>query len=60
MLHDRSLNEKVNKIQERALRNVYKDSHADFETLLILDNAVYVHQCNLQYLMIEFYKPKTI
>ena len=58
MFHDRALNAKVNKIQERALRIVYKNSHADFETLLGLDNAVSIHQRNLQYLMIEIYKTK--
>ena len=58
MFHDRGLNSKVNKIQERALRIVYKDSHADYETLLKLDNAVSIHQRNLQYLMIEIYKTK--
>ena len=43
MFHDRALNAKVNKIQERALRIVYKNSHADYETLLKLDNAVSIH-----------------
>ena len=56
--HDRCLNAKVNKIHERALRIVYKDSHADYEALLTLDNAVSIHQRNLQYLMIEIYKTK--
>ena len=37
---------------------VYKNSHADYETLLKLDNAVSIHQRNLQYLMIEIYKTK--
>ena len=58
MFHDRCLNAKVNKIHERALRIVYKDSHADYEALLTLDNAVSIHQRNLQYLMIEIYKTK--
>ena len=58
MFHDRALNAKVNKIQGRALRIVYKNSHADYETLLKLDNAVSIHQRNLQYLMIEIYKTK--
>ena len=58
MFHDRGLNAKVNKIQEIALRIVYKSSHADYETLLKLDNAVSIHQRNLQYLMIEIYKTK--
>ena len=40
MFHDRRLNAKVNKMHESALRIVYKDSHADYEALLTLDNAV--------------------
>ena len=48
----------MNKIHERALRIVYKDTHADYEALLKLDNAVSVHQHNLQYLMTEVYKTK--
>ena len=58
MLHDRYLNAKVYKIHERALRIVYKNTHADYEHLLNLDNAVSVHQRNLQYLMTEIYKTK--
>ena len=58
MFHDRALNAKVNKIQKRALRLVYKNSHADYKTFLTLDNAVPIHQQNLQYLMIEIYKAK--
>ena len=58
MFHDRYLNTKVNKTHERALRIVYKDTHADYETLLKLDKAVSIHQRNLQYLMIEIYKTK--
>ena len=40
MFHDRYLNAEVNKIHERALRIVYKNTHADYEALLNLDNAV--------------------
>ena len=48
MFHDRDLNAKGNTIKERAFRVVYKISHADYETLLKLDNAVSSHQRNLQ------------
>ena len=57
MHHDRILKATVNKIHERALRIVYKDTHADYEALLKY-NAVSVHQRNLQYLMTEMYKIK--
>ena len=53
MFHDIYLNAKMNKIHESALRIVYKNTHADYEAFLNLDNAVSVHQCNLQYLMAE-------
>ena len=58
MFHDRNLNAKVNKTHEIALRIVCKDTHADYEALLRLDNAVPIHQRNLQYLKIEIYKLK--
>ena len=58
MFHDRILHAKVNKIHERALRIVYKDTHANYEALLKLDNAESVHQRNLQYLMTEMYETK--
>ena len=45
----------MNKIQERALRIVYKTNHADYETLLKCNIH---HQSNLQYLMTEIYKTK--
>ena len=59
MFHDRYLNAKVNKIDVRALRIVYKNAHADYEAVLKLDHAVSVHQRNLQYLMTEMYKTKS-
>ena len=37
-------------------RIVYKDTHADYEALLKLDNAVSIHQRNLQHFMTEIYK----
>ena len=59
MFHDRNLNKKVNKIQERALRIVYKDNHSDFETLLVNQNSASVHQRNLRLLLTEIYKTKS-
>ena len=58
MFIDRYLNAKVNKIHETALRIVYRNTHADYEALLNLDNAVSVHQRHLQYLITEIYKTK--
>ena len=37
---------------------MYENSQADYETLLKLDNAVSIHQRNLQYLLIEICETK--
>ena len=58
MLHSRILNNKINKLQERALRLVYKNENLSFQDLLELDNSVTVHQKNLQELATEMYKAK--
>ena len=54
MCHSRSL--KINLIQERALRIVYKDYKSSFKELLQQDKSITIHQRNLQYLAIEIYK----
>ena len=56
MFHDRKSNTKINKIHERALRIIHKDSTSTFEELLIKSNSVSVHQRNLQLLLTEIYK----
>ena len=58
MFHDRTKNFRINKIHERALRIVYKDTESSFDELLAKDNSVSAHQRNLQFLMIEIYKTK--
>ena len=58
MFHDRATNSRINKIHERALRIVYRDTESSFDELLAKDNSVSVHQRNLQLLMIEIYKTK--
>ena len=58
MFHSRQLNQKINKIQERALRITYKDTESTFCELLQKDCAVTIHTKNLQILMIEMYKTK--
>ena len=59
MFHDRATNSRINKIHERALRIVYRDTESSFDELLAKDNSVSVHQRNLQLLMIEIYKTKS-
>ena len=58
MFHSRQLNNQISKIQERALRLVYKDSKQTFDDLLKLDNSVTIHQLNLQILAKEIFKVK--
>ena len=58
MFHSRQLNQKINKIQERALRITYKDTESTFSELLQKDCAVTIHTKNLQILMTEMYKTK--
>ena len=58
MFHNRTLNNKINRIHERALRIVYRDKTSNFTELLQKDNAVTVHQRNLQVLATDIYKVK--
>ena len=56
VFHDRKSYNKINKIHERALRIIHKDSTSNFESLLIKSNSVSIHQRSLQLLLIEIYK----
>ena len=58
MFHNRLVNQKINKIQERALRITYKDSESTFSDLLPKDCEVTIHTKNLQILMTEMYKTR--
>ena len=58
MFHNRTLNNKINKLHERALRIVYKDENLTFQELLDKDNSVIIHHKNLQRLAVEMYKIK--
>ena len=58
MCHSRGLNNKINNLHERTLRNVYQDKKSGFETLLKNDNSVTIHLRNLHYLVPEVYKVK--
>ena len=55
--HSRSLNNKINRIHERALRLVYQNN-LSFSELLDLDNSVTMHQKNLQVLVTQIYEVK--
>ena len=56
MFHDRATNSKLNRIQERALRMVCKDSESGLADLKTKYGTI--HQHNLQLLMIEIFKTK--
>ena len=48
MFHNRTINNKINRLHERALRLVYKDEKLSFQELLDKDGAVNIHERNLQ------------
>ena len=56
MCHSRTLNNKINKLHEKALRLVYDDRQSTFEGLLNLHKPVTIHQRNLQVLATDLYK----
>ena len=58
MLHSRTLNNRINNIQERALRLTDKENKFSFTQLLEKDHSVTVHQKNLQVLITEIFKVK--
>ena len=56
MLHSRTLNNKINRIHERALRTVYSDYNSSSNELFHKDGSFMIHQRNVQSLAIEIYK----
>ena len=58
MNHSRTLNNKINRIQERSLRVVCNDKKATFKELLDKGKAVSIHTRNLQILVTEMFKVK--
>ena len=58
MFHNRTANNRINSLHERALRIVYKDFNSSFQELLDKDNTVTIHHRNLQKLATEMYKVK--
>ena len=58
MFISRSTNHKINRLQERSLRILYKDDISSFSELLQKDNSVTVHTRNIHLLAIEMYKVK--
>ena len=58
MFHNRTLNNKINKLHERALRLVYNDHDSSFNELLNMNNSFTIHERNLQKLATEMYTVK--
>ena len=58
MFHNRTLNNKINKLHERALRLVYKKYDYTFQELLVMDSSVTIHDRNLKRLSTEMFKVK--
>ena len=59
MFHDRSVNKKLNKIHERALRITYKDSCSSFDDLLKKAESVSIHQRKLKLFATEIFKTQS-
>ena len=53
MFYDRGVNNKINKIHERALHYVYQNEALSFEDSLKMDESVTSHHRNIQHLAIE-------
>ena len=47
MIHSRTINNKINRLHERALRIVYSDFKLSFEGLLMKDNSFSIHEKNI-------------
>ena len=56
MIHGRSLNNKISKLNERCWRIIYNDKKSNFEELFIKNNSVSIHHRYIQTLAIEMYK----
>ena len=58
MFHNRTLNNRINKLQERALRLVHNDNTSSFYELFQKDNSFTIRHRNIQELTLEMYKVK--
>ena len=58
MFCGKEMNNKINKIHEKALRSVYNDYTSSFEDLLNRDNSITIHHRNIKLLATEIFKVK--
>ena len=56
MCCNRSLNTKINRLNERCLPIVYNNKKSNFNELLEKDSPVFIHHQNLQKLTVEMFK----
>ena len=56
MCCNRSLNTKINRLQEGCLRIVYNDKKSNFNELLVKDGSISNHHQNFQKLAVEMFK----
>ena len=56
MFHSRTLNNKINRLHEKALRLVYGDYKFKFDELLEKDSSFRIHHRNIKTLAIEIFK----
>ena len=56
MFCNKTINRKIDRLHERALRLAYKDYVSNFHELLEKDKSVTIHNRNLRALVIEMYK----
>ena len=56
MFFDRRMNNRINRIHEKALRITFNDTSSSFHLLLQKDSSLSIHQLHLQLLMSEIYK----
>ena len=56
MCHNRTNNNKINRLHERCLRIVYKDNKSSFQELLDKDKGVTIHVKNVRTLAVEMFE----
>ena len=56
MCHNRTYDNKINRLLGKCLPLIYNDKRSSFESLLEKDNSVSIHHENLQALAMEMFK----